>query len=209
MDRYERLLNMGLGVDSTPASSAEAAVMKNALRIYRKYLAESSGFRETMDGPSVQSHYSVDLGGRTVDLRWFGPAATRGDLVAWIPDVRVAAAGDLLVYPVPFAFGANPSNWANALDSLEALKPAAIIPGHGPVLRDLTFLHATRGALRAIDSQVAAAVARGDSLSVIRRTVTVDSIRKAYIPDEKWMRWMWQTYFLGPVIGQSYRNARR
>jgi glyoxylase-like metal-dependent hydrolase (beta-lactamase superfamily II) len=209
MNRFERLVGMGLGVDSTPASPAEAAVMKNALRIYRQYLAESPQFRETMDGPTVQSRHTVDLGKRTVELRWFGAAATRGDLVAWVPDARVAAAGDLLVHPVPFAFSANPEGWAAALDSLEHLQPSAIVPGHGSVLRDLAFLRATRGALAAISSQVAAAAKRGDSLAVIRRTATVDSIRNAYIPDEKWMRWMWQTYFLGPVINQSYRAARR
>jgi cyclase len=209
MDRFERLAAMGLGVDSTPASPTEAAVMKNALRIYRQYLAESSQFKETMDGPSVQSMHTVDLGNRTVELRWFGAAATRGDLVAWVPDARIAAAGDLLVHPVPFAFSANPQGWAAALDSLEHLGPRAIVPGHGPVLRDMQFLRATRGALTEISSLVTAAAKRGDSLSVVRRTVTVDSTRKAYIPDEKWMRWMWQTYFLSPVVNQSYRAARR
>src|SRR6185503_611457 len=44
--RFQRLLDMGLGIDSTPASPAEAAAVRNAIRIFSRYVAENAGFRE-------------------------------------------------------------------------------------------------------------------------------------------------------------------
>jgi len=46
-DRYARLLDMGLGIDSTPVSEAERASVLSALGIIRQYVAEA---------PGVQAH---------------------------------------------------------------------------------------------------------------------------------------------------------
>lgn len=209
MDRVERLLAAGLGVDSAgPASASEAAAMRNALRIHRAYVAEAPGFRETFDGLVVHERATIDLGGRTVELRWLGRGATRGDLVVHVPDAGVVAAGDLVVHPVPFAFSAHPGDWIRALDAIAALRPRAIVPGHGPVLRDLAFLQATRSALVAVRDAAQAGVARGDSLAAITAALSLRDARRAMAGDDAWHGWMFERYFRRPAIARAVREAR-
>ena len=56
--------------------------------------------------------------------------------MTYVPDAKVVAAGDLIVLPAPFSFGSYPGDWIETLRKLLALDAVAIVPGHGPVLRD-------------------------------------------------------------------------
>jgi glyoxylase-like metal-dependent hydrolase (beta-lactamase superfamily II) len=67
-------------------------------------------------------------------------ACTRGDLSVWLPAERVLVTGDLLVHPAPYSFGFYLSEWKAVLTRLGALPAAVIVPGHGAVQRDRTYL---------------------------------------------------------------------
>lgn len=74
-----------------------------------------------------------DLGGRTVELRHFGPAHTGHDVVVHVPDADVVFAGDLVEQGAPPQAGpdADPVNWPFVLEQLLALNPRIVVPGHG------------------------------------------------------------------------------
>ena len=135
-DEYERLLARGLGIDSTPASPLERASVASAIRIVRQYLEEHPGFRSVSATDTVGRR--MTLGGQPrIDLLWFGNGNTRGDLVVHLPDRGVVATGDLVVAPVPLAFGSHPASWSGVLDSVIAIQPRVVVTGHGQAMRDL------------------------------------------------------------------------
>jgi glyoxylase-like metal-dependent hydrolase (beta-lactamase superfamily II) len=206
-DRFERLLAMGLGIDSTPVSPAERASVSNAIRIIRDYVAESPGFRAISADDTVRERLVLP-GAPRVDVMWFGRANTRGDLVVQVPDQRVVATGDLVVAPVPFGFGSNPAEWVMVLDSVVALRPAVVVPGHGPVMRDLGYVQRVRRMLARVRDEVGASVAQGDTLSAVRGAVTLDDERRAMTADEKWMNYLFRNFFLAPVVQRAYEQAR-
>jgi cyclase len=72
---------------------------------------------------------------REIDLRHLGAAAhTTNDVIVWLPDERILFAGDLAWGAgTPFALSGSISGWLSALERLEALAPAIVVPGHGPV----------------------------------------------------------------------------
>lgn len=84
---------------------------------------------------------TLDLGGRTVELRTWGVAHTRGDQVVWLPDERILFAGDLVeercfpIFPYfpPDDVDVDGERWIRVLERLEALEPAIVVPGHGAV----------------------------------------------------------------------------
>jgi glyoxylase-like metal-dependent hydrolase (beta-lactamase superfamily II) len=205
-DRFERFLAMGLGIDSTPATPAERASVSNAIRIIREYVAESPGFQAVVATDTVQSRLTLP-GTPRLNVLWFGRANTRGDLVVSVPDQRIVATGDLVVAPIPFGFGSNPAEWVAVLDSVMALRPAVLVPGHGPVMRDLSYVTHVRRMLARVRDEVAAAVARGDSLPAVRRAVTLDDERRVMTGDEKWMNYLFRNFFLGPVVQRAYEQA--
>ena len=83
---------------------------------------------------------TVDLGGREVEIRHGGRGNTAGDAFVYLPREKILVAGDLLVRPVPYAFDGYPAEWIRTLEGLAALDADAIVPGHGDVMRDKSYL---------------------------------------------------------------------
>lgn len=68
------------------------------------------------------------------ELHVFTPAHTLADLTVWFPEARVLLAGDVSFIGVtPLGVHGLISSWIEALDTLLALKPAVVVPGHGPI----------------------------------------------------------------------------
>jgi len=61
-------------------------------------------------------------------------AHSPGDLVVWLPQQRLLIGGDVLYTErAPATFDSRLAQWIVFLRELESLKPAKIVPGHGPV----------------------------------------------------------------------------
>lgn len=76
----------------------------------------------------------VSVGGRTIEIRHYGPAHTTNDAVAWLPQDGVLFAGDLVMSSVtPFAMFGSVDGLRGVLTRLLELKPRVVVPGHGPV----------------------------------------------------------------------------
>src|SRR4051812_8997375 len=54
VDRFEHLLSMGLGMDSTPATPLEHSALETAVQIVRQYVKEAPGFRAVAATDTVQ-----------------------------------------------------------------------------------------------------------------------------------------------------------
>jgi glyoxylase-like metal-dependent hydrolase (beta-lactamase superfamily II) len=77
---------------------------------------------------------SLEVGGRAVELVQLGPAHTRGDVIAVVPDARAVFTGDILfVGGTPIMWAGPVSNWLAACEHIEQLDVDVIVPGHGPV----------------------------------------------------------------------------
>ncbi|MEV5409662.1 MBL fold metallo-hydrolase [Thermopolyspora sp. NPDC052614] len=85
---------------------------------------------------TIQSDVSVHLGDRHAELLHPGYAAhTYGDVIVWVPDVRVLFAGDLL-FPghTPMLLAGAPSGAIRVLDWIASFDAETIVPGHGEVI---------------------------------------------------------------------------
>ena len=84
------------------------------------------------------------LGGISFDLIYMGPAHAPEDLVVMVRNDQVLFSGDILFSGrVPFVGNADSKRWLATMDRLLGLKPAVMVPGHGPMSRipaaDLQF----------------------------------------------------------------------
>jgi glyoxylase-like metal-dependent hydrolase (beta-lactamase superfamily II) len=96
-------------------------------------LLKDADFRKA--NVTFDREYKLDLGGVKVQLMAMGANHTRGDTATWVEEDRVLFSGDVAMRPQP-AFASPYSNvrhWLSSLDRLETLKPAIIVPSHGPV----------------------------------------------------------------------------
>ena len=65
------------------------------------------------------------------------------------------------------------------LKDVEAVPAAALVPGHGPVLRDQSYVRQVRALLEATTTRVAALALEGKTLNQIQDTLDLDDIRRA------------------------------
>ena len=85
----------------------------------------------------LEGDRSFTLGGITFDLIYMGPAHAPDDLVVVVRNDQVLFSGDILFSGrVPFVGNADSKRWLATMDRLLGLKPAVIVPGHGPASRD-------------------------------------------------------------------------
>jgi glyoxylase-like metal-dependent hydrolase (beta-lactamase superfamily II) len=71
-------------------------------------------------------------GGRAIELYFLGPAHTAGDTIVWLPEERIAFAGDVFVNGRSgFAGDGYPRSWVQALRRLEGFAAEVFVPGHG------------------------------------------------------------------------------
>lgn len=81
---------------------------------------------------TFQDRLRLHVGTTQVDLIHVGPAHTRDDVLVWLPDTRVLFAGDVLFNRgTPILTDGSVGGSIAALDLMESLNPAVIVPGHG------------------------------------------------------------------------------
>jgi cyclase len=88
---------------------------------------------------TFERHASVWLGGKNVQMYYFGRAHTNGDIVALFPAQRVLAAGDMFTFGddvpelIDYAGGGSGKEWTATLDGALKLDFDRVVPGHGNV----------------------------------------------------------------------------
>lgn len=160
-------LASGEGPSGQPLSAEERASLEGDLAAARALVADSPRMHVVAPTLTVTDRMTLQRTRgsekRTIEILALGKGHTRGDLVVWLPQEKIAATGDLLVAPVPLV-GADQSyveEWIGTLDRLQALGAATYLPGHGNVQRGDAQLVLYRDFLRSALEQTRAAMAKG------------------------------------------------
>lgn len=134
--------------------------------------------------------FSIDLGNREVEIKFLGRGNTPGDAVAYLPREKILAAGDLVVYPIPYIYDGYPSEWIHTLDSLGQLDTAAIVPGHGPVLHDKAYVYLIRDLMKSAEEQLYAKLAQTGpamfrTLDEVKDAIDLSPFRQRFAGSDK------------------------
>jgi cyclase len=156
-----------------------------------------------------EKELTINLGKREVKVLWLGRANTGGDAILWLPDTKLLVAGDTVVYPSPFASGSYMSEWPVVLQKMMDMNAVTIIPGHGPVMHDTSYLKTLVELFQALTSQVKAAVAQGLSLEETRKKVTLAEFKErfaSFASTDLWRASGLPT-FLYSAVDRAYQEA--
>lgn len=134
-------------------------------------LLKDADFRKA--NATFDRDYALDLGGVQVQLIAMGANHTRGDTAIWVESDHVLFSGDVAMRAQP-VFASPYStirHWLSSLDRLEALKPAVIVPSHGPT-GDAAFISGYRNYLIEVRDRTAADKKAGRTADQTTETVT-------------------------------------
>jgi cyclase len=166
--------------DGTPWTEGQRQRAASTLGRALQWSSEFSRMRYRAPDVTFGDGLTIDLGERAVKIVHFGRGNTAGDAVALVPEVGVAIVGDILVYPVPYAYGSYISEWQAVLSRIAALGARAIVPGHGPVMYDLRYLERVRGLLAVIDAETRKVWRPGMPLAELSAKVDLAEIRDSF-----------------------------
>jgi glyoxylase-like metal-dependent hydrolase (beta-lactamase superfamily II) len=139
----------------TASSAAGRQDIEHRRSVWQEYLESLKTLRPAPPNVTVSHRMTLIRGDREIEIRFPGPAHTAGDLVVWLPKERILVTGDLLQPGLPYMGDGFLSQWADALDSLQALHPAVILPGHGDAITDMAVVDRLRDYLRDVWNQSA------------------------------------------------------
>jgi cyclase len=186
----------------TSNGAGEIAALDRALLPDLRSAAEMPPTLTFVDGLVLQRR------DRTIEIRWLGRGNTRGDTIVILPKERIAASGDLVVYPVPFGILSYYNEWRDTLAKLDALPVDALFPGHGPLMRDRTYLRQVQSLVGALVDRVKAAIASGATLEATKAQVTLEDWKKTVAGDDPVKQRAFDAFFVQPAVERTWRQLK-
>lgn len=116
------------------AAQLMAARCETCLRALRRQLGDDAMRGTEVVKPDVlfDDAHVIDTIGRPVAVHYYGPSSGPGDIAVQDVSTRVVFAGGLLDWRrIPDVQDGQIADWQQALARLAALRPAALVPGHG------------------------------------------------------------------------------
>lgn len=206
--RIEESLAKGVKSDGSAISAEERASITKKLTVYKEFLPKIKPIRLVLPTITFEERFTLYQDAREIQLLYFGLGNTRGDIVLYLPKEKVLLCGDLLVHPVPFAFGSHLGEWIKTMKEVQKIDAQVIIPGHGPVMSDKIYLNAVTELLESIFNQVKDSVARGLSLEETRKAVDLKAYHEKWVGQDIDREDTWKGSILTSAIDQTYKDVK-
>jgi cyclase len=207
-ERLRGLVEQGKSLAGTPLTDEERVNYLGDVAWLERAIAEAPNVKIILPTLTVEDRLTLRRGKRTIDIRHLGRGHTAADLVVHLPAEGIVMTGDLVVWPVPLVGSTSyPAAYSATMEKLIALRASVIIPGHGPVMRDDSYLRLTSRLLASLKDQTAAAVARGETLEQARRSVDLAEFRKMIAGDSMLRRILFGDYVSGAGVAAAFREA--
>lgn len=206
---YRKLVADGKYPSGHPVSEVSKSSMTRLADTLEHIDAEFPLTLHTPPTIGFEKELTISLGKREVKVMWLGRASTGGDAILFVPDVKVLVAGDTVVYPSPFATGSYLSEWPVVLQKMMEMNADTIIPGHGPVMHNASYLKTLVELFQALTSQVKLSVSQGLSLEDTRKKMTLVEFKDrfaSFAHTDLWRNDGFATFLQGS-IDRAYQEA--
>ena len=206
--KLRKALDQGKNLTGAAMTDEERAAYTSDVEWAERYVREVPGVPVILPTIGVTDRLTLRRGARIIDIRSVGSGHSRADLIVHLPTERIVIAGDLVIWPVPIAgLKSSITGWADALERIRALQPAIIVPGHGPIMRDDSYLRMMGEMFTSLAQQVDAAVAKGETLDRTRQIVQLDDWRAKFAAGSQLRAFLFDYYVTGPAVAAAYRDA--
>lgn len=177
------------------------------IKLVQSYLDESPNFQIILPTVLVDNKLELNDGKRKIEVLFLGKAHTGGDLVVRLPKENIVISGDLTVFPIPLIGSTSyPLEYGATLENLRKLKAKTIIPSHGNVMHDDSYIRLMIRLLASIKSQCEASFAKGETLEQMQKSVNLEEFRKLFAGDSQHKSFIFQNYVFLPATAAAFKQ---
>lgn len=157
-ERNHKRLDTGKEDDGTALTDARRKEIGDTIGMRDKVWAEFKNVVDVYPNSTFTGEVNLDLGNMPVKLMHLGRGNTSGDIVVYLPTLKILATGDLLDHPAPYLGGGFPQEEIRTLERMALLDVDKFVPGHGEVLTSKKFLLMTIEFMKLVVGEVSKAV---------------------------------------------------
>ena len=209
--RFKKILAENKDTDGHTLSDAERKDYEHAIVGLAPVVAEMKTTVQLVPNVSFDRELNIDLGNRPVEIRFIGRGNTAGDTIVYLPKEKILMTGDLVDHPAPYFFGGFPVDQVATLETLASFEATTIVPGHGDVLHDKTYIVQLIDLLKAVNDAVEKEVNDGKTLEEVQaslpKTFDVKSWKNKLVGDNVEDGEFFDQTFAGLVKG-SYNQIK-
>lgn len=204
-DAVKSAVDSGKWFDESDLSDAEKTYFSQMVADYPEYKAQLARMKVTPPTRAIDETTIIDLGERKVTLFQAGRGNTAGDIALYLPKEKVLSTGDIVVAPVPYGFGSYPREWARVVRQFASLPAKTIVPGHGPIMQDASYLKRLAAMLDDVAAQADASKAAGADAAP---KFSFEAHDAAFTEGDPVKSRLFDMFFKQPIVSAALNEAR-
>jgi cyclase len=184
---WQQQVETGKGADGKPLTGVQKTEAAERLSELDQIAQQAKTFVYQSPTLTFEHELMVDIGRREVEVKYLGRGNSGGDALVYLPREGILITGDLLDHPVPYAFDGYPSEWIQTLQRMAELDAVTIVPGHGEVLHNKTFLFLVADLMKSVVAQVNEQLRHNDNATLddVRKVIDLKSFRQRIAGDDR------------------------
>lgn len=178
------------------------------IREGKEFLANYRPLKVVPADITFNERMTLKWGGVTLQIKHLGNNAhSEGDAVVWIPEKKLLISGDFVVGPTPYETNSNPWGMVESLKEIIELNPSIIIPGHGVMLHDLSYVKLVKDAFESYIREAEVAVKNKIPIKEAVAYIKLDDLDMKFTHGDDLTKWAFRSFFKGQVIYRVYQRA--
>jgi len=193
-----------------PLTEEQRASLLSDISLGEGYLTVPPDFQPVLPTIAIENQITLYQGSRVIEIPLPRAGHTSGDLIVHLPQEQIVVAGDLVVWPIPLIGGdqSHVGDWGATLEKLRALNPTTIVPGHGPVMHDDSYVQLLVRLMTSVKQQVESATKHGETLEQVQNKMNLADLRKVFAGDSKVRDTLFSVYVAGPAVESAFHDAK-
>ncbi|MEP7074402.1 MAG: MBL fold metallo-hydrolase [Acidobacteriota bacterium] len=199
----DNALSHNLDLSARPLISEERTWLENGLKVADQLDAENNRTAYVIPTITFADQMTLYLGGRDIRFLHLGNAHTAGDLIMWLPQEKIVAAGDIVTGPIPLMPSPYTNDYVGVLEKLKGLGFSTLVPGHGAVEHDFQYIDLLSETIQTVSKQIKSFVAQGISEKDAISKIDFSSVEKRFTHGDPFLTNRFKDYVSGGALAHA------
>lgn len=203
----ENEINTRKAANGQPITDNMLAFWKWTLKEAKELVARYRPVKPVYADITFNDKLTMQWGSQKLELlHWGDGAHSEGDVAVWIPGKRILISGDIVVGPTPYETQPNAPGMLEAVKKVIDLNPSIIIPGHGVVLYDLSYVSLVKELFETYLKEAETAAKNNIPIKEAIASIKQDELDNKITGGDDLKKWALRSFFKSQLIIQVYRK---